>query len=350
MKRKNEIYNPDFTFSRQPDVAMPDGWLRVGGSSETNWQWRKKPDGTGEIHIINPSPQKAGIRQQQQVFVPVAEKQRWLFSADVKSSVPQAVYINIHFLNPAGYPIGLLALSKLTEPNYSRLEEVVATPCSTSAAIIEIGLAEPGEIIIEIVSFHRLYPRNKLRLDDKGRVFVSHVAAIEEIRKPLKIRGPIDVNPVTVKGPLDVEVTVDSNIRNLVFTRDSVSVFGSEGVPLKTNQFGLLQVEITGGGYTEETESVQTANTWKSSTVRDVSLQKTYSFATLNTGSRPAILKLRASPDKINWLDNKPEETIQPGEMKVLAFTYFLRYATVSYRSAIKEKPTSLTMWYQAQS
>jgi len=340
MEPKNEIYNYNFSLGKRPDYTFPDGWQQVGGGPGTRWIWNKIPFGPGVINIINPVDLKAGIRQEQGVYVPVGKQQRWLVRVLLRADAPSTrVYVRVHFTNPAGYPIGVVELNYLATTENAEYQDVVITATGTSAVLVEAGLKEAGTLYIEEVFFGRLYPLNRLRLDDKGRVYVKHVEAVQEIIKPVRLEKPISV-----------DVYTESDIRSLDYRRDSIQVYGSQpSAPLKTNTLGQAQVEIASNGYTEEQEEITTFDAWNCSTPRDVSRQGMYSLAVLNNGTNLAVVRTTISPDSIHWLWDGPEKTLSPGELHVLVAKYFLRYASVGYRSAIPERPTGLIIWYQAQ-
>lgn len=351
MKNKNQIYNYNFRYGKPPDHLFPDGWNTTGGDIHTLWEWIKKPDNSGEISIRNLLPVKAGIRQEQQVYVPVGEKQRWLLNISLHIEKPaQQVYVRVFFSNPAGYPVCSIELNYTLIDGDYLLEEIVATPVDTSALTIEVGLDDTGKLLIKEVSLSRLYPVKSLRLDDKGRVFVNHVQCLDEIKKPVRLAGPVDVNPVKLKDPVKVDVTVKSNIRSLQYFRDSIRAYGSENMPLKTDSLGRLQVDTTEGRYTEASDCVVTGNAWQHSVVWDVSMQKICSFAVINTGSYSALVRTEISPNMADWGIFDAETEVQPGKMQILVPKFFLRYVRVCFRSTVAGKHTSLTVWHQAQS
>jgi hypothetical protein len=381
---ENRIYNYNFKYARTPDFLFPDGWLQVGGSSQTLWQWEKRPDGTGKIKIINPTALIAGIRLEKQVYVSVGEWQRWLFKTKLFADTSACTaYVRIYFSNPAGYPISSLEFQYTVGFDPTEICDVVATPQGATAILVEVGIIDLGTVTIEEVFFGRLYPLRELRLDGKGRLFVNNVNTVNEIIKPVPVKGPIDVNPVKIKGsvnvnpveikrpidvnpvkikgsvnvnpveikgPIDVHVKADvtADIRSLNYIRDSVRVFGSEGAPLKTSNAGNLQVENV-SRYTSEYEIAVTKDAWERCGAKDVSRQRVYSYAVLNTGTNPATVRISISPDSLNWLTDSSEIIIAPGEMQVLTAKFFLHYISMEFRSVTPRNATTLKIWFQAK-
>ncbi|MEW6661111.1 MAG: DUF6385 domain-containing protein [Bacillota bacterium] len=344
MNCQNEIYNSNFIYGKAPDYSFPDGWLEVGGDKDTKWVWNKAPSGEGQVKIVNPHNIKAGIRQLQSVYVPIGEKQRWLLKVFLTADTPgRLAYIRINYRNPAGFPLGSAEFYHKINPDKTEYQDVMITPCGASAALVEVGLEEAGTLYINGVFCWRLYPIKNIRVDEKGRIFVKNVETIQEIVKPVRVKldAPIQAN---------IKASIDADIRNLSYQRDTVRIYGSQsGAPLKTNPDGQAQVEIAGNSFTSVTQAVTTGDSLNRTASYNVSKLKVYSFAVLNTGAKPAIVKIYLSPDGINWIADGPELTQAPGKMEVLVAKYFLHYAAVGYRSAAAGEPTTLTVWFQAQ-
>ncbi|MCW3489268.1 DUF6385 domain-containing protein [Dethiobacter alkaliphilus] len=338
---KNHIYNQGFKLALQ-DADFPDGWLKAGGTAQTQWIWEKHPCTPGGIKIINPVDVKAGIRQNFSVHVPIGERQRWQVGVSVHSEQPELpIYIRIVFSNPAGYPISALYFKHITSLEISEYTNILMTPEGAAAAVVETGVVGAGTIFISEISLLRLYPLKRLRMDEKGRIFVNDVATVQKIVEPIRIKDPVHVN---------IKAKVEADIRDLNFMHDSVRIFGSENLPVKTNHLGQAQVEIVGNSFINKDEKVKTADDWTLSAQQDVSRLKVYSFAILNTGPAPATVRLSISPDGINWVFIGPTITVGIGELEVLAPSIFLHFISLGYRSKSSGSGTTLSIWFQAQS
>lgn len=344
MDCQNEVYNANFIYGNGADGAFPDGWLPVGGDESTNWLWQKSPSGAGQVKIVNPNNIKAGIIQQQSVYVPIGEKQRWLLRLSLATDQPgRLAYIRINYRNPAGFPLGSAEFFHKMKPEQAGYQAVVTTPCGASAALLEVGLESAGTLYIHEVVCCRLYPVKKIRLDEKGRIFVNNVETINEIVKPVRVKmdAPIQAN---------IKACIEADIRNLNYQKDSIRVYGSQaGVPLQTNPEGQAQVEIAGNSFVSDAKTVVTGDSFVYATSYDVSRLKVYSYAVLNTGTKPAAVKIYISPDGVNWVADAPELILAPGKMEVLVAKYFLHYSSVSFRSANIGELTTLTIWFQGQ-
>ncbi|MBS3976675.1 MAG: hypothetical protein KGZ75_08130 [Syntrophomonadaceae bacterium] len=344
MDCQNEVYNANFINGNGPDGTFPDGWLTVGGDENTQWLWQKPPSGAGQVKIVNPNNIKAGIIQEQSVHVPIGEKQRWLLKLSLTADQPgRLAYIRINYRNPAGFPLGFAEFFHKIKPEQAGYQEVVFTPCGATAALVEVGLASAGILFIHEVVCCRLYPVKKIRLDEKGRIFVKNVETINEIVKPVRVKmdAPIQAN---------IKACIEADIRNLNYQKDSIRVYGSQaGVPLQTNPAGQAQVEIAGNSFISDIKTVVTGDTLVYAASYDVSRIKVYSYAVLNTGTKPAALRVYISPNGVNWVADGPELILTPGKMELLVAKYFLHYSSVGFWSLNKGELTGLTIWFQGQ-
>lgn len=302
MCERNEVYNGSFVYGRRPDYTFPDGWQPAGGGPGTQWFWEGTPPGPREVKIQNPAGLPAGIRQEQHVYIPVGERQRWLVRVSLRAATPgKRGYVKVFFTTAEGYPLGVLELNYTLSDQSKTYQDVVMTPAGTTAVILEAGIAGDGSLWISEVSFTRLYPLQRLRLDSQGRVFVNHVKTVGEITKPIRLQEPVSVH-----------ARVEADIRNLAYWRDSVKVYGSEGVPLKTDSEGKALV-ASARNYTGAEETVSTTDTWIRSAARDVSVQTTYSFAVRNGGTSDAVIRVSISPNILFWIPDGPEIKLSPG-------------------------------------
>ncbi|WP_191204950.1 DUF6385 domain-containing protein [Paenibacillus terricola] len=73
-----------------------------------------------------------------------------------------------------------------------------------------------------------------------------------------------------------------------------------------------------------------------------------YSYAVINEGDAPAVVQVQVGPDGLNYAADV-EETIPAGRTGVIAVSRFLRFTRLAVRSLHEEQPTSLKVYFQAQ-
>ncbi|EFM09181.1 conserved hypothetical protein [Paenibacillus curdlanolyticus YK9] len=73
-----------------------------------------------------------------------------------------------------------------------------------------------------------------------------------------------------------------------------------------------------------------------------------YSYAVINEGDAPAVVQVQVGPDGQHFAKDV-EETIPPGETGVIVVSRFLRFTRLAVRSKIEDRPTALTVYFQAQ-
>ncbi len=143
----------------------------------------------------------------------------------------------------------------------------------------------------------------------------------------------------------------DLDIRNLSNTQDNIVVYGNDGTDnraLKTDTTGVLLV-ATSKTFTNQSQTVTTADAYTGSTGRDISLQTLTSFFVNNTGANSATVKVQISPDNTLWVDDSTEFTVAAAETKVLTPTRFANYARIAYKSTSAGSSTTADIIYQAQ-
>lgn len=337
----NQVYNGNLQLARLPGDRFPDGWKKTGGSGATQWKWIQHNSDFG-IEIKNTNSGRAGIRQGKSVFIKVGEKQRWQVYATIFTPwAGRKVYLRVRLYKSGGGSLGVLEQNFLTTKGNSKYKFIVPTPAGTAIMQIEAGIRGNGTLIIKKVYSRRLYPYNRLKLDSKGRISVADVGVVKKIEEPVTVTGSISV---------DVHADVEADIRSLDYSRDSVTVYGSQNTPLKTNSAGLLQVEAAGALFIGDKEQVVTEDPFRFTVERDVSGLKQYTYAVLNTSSAPAAVRIDISPDSIFWVWDGPEDTLVPGEMRGLVARCFLRYIRIGFRSLTPGNTTTLNIWFQGQS
>ena len=149
-----------------------------------------------------------------------------------------------------------------------------------------------------------------------------------------------------------IEVSAaDLDIRNLSNTQDNIVVYGNDGTDnraLKTDITGVLQVAPS-KTFTNQSESVTTADTYTGSTARDISLQNQYSFFVNNTGADSVTVKVQISPDNTLWIDDSTEFEVAAASADILTPTRFANFARVAYRSTVAGSGTTADIIYQSQ-
>lgn len=73
-----------------------------------------------------------------------------------------------------------------------------------------------------------------------------------------------------------------------------------------------------------------------------------YSYAIINEGEAPAVIQAQVGPDGKHFAADV-EETILPGETGVIAIARFLRFTRLAIRSLHMDKPTTVSVYFQAQ-
>ncbi|WP_127531228.1 DUF6385 domain-containing protein [Paenibacillus kobensis] len=73
-----------------------------------------------------------------------------------------------------------------------------------------------------------------------------------------------------------------------------------------------------------------------------------YSYAVINEGGAPAVAQVQVGPDGDHFAADV-EETIMPGQTRVMAVARFQRFTRLTVRSKHEDQPTTLTVYFQAQ-
>ncbi len=75
-----------------------------------------------------------------------------------------------------------------------------------------------------------------------------------------------------------------------------------------------------------------------------------YSFIVANIGSKTTLVKLQASPNQSNFIDEEPEIELFPGQIRVFVSNFFTRYNRLTFRLASQESGTGqIKIWLQAR-
>lgn len=329
----NQVYNGDFLLSQETIPDFPDGWVKTGEDASTVWEWLGPPSGPRAVAIDHPGGPRAGIAQALDVPVQAGDNQRWEAEINLQGDADGvSAYLRV-YIGTVSQRVFPLTVTK--EPQV--FKRVFATPAGTGGLRVEIGITGAGKLIINEVKVYRLYPIRELRLDEKGQIYVRQIDTIGQIQNTVPVRL---VNPLAI--PVNVQVT--SDIRNLTPSRDGVTVYGSGGEPLSTED-GTLQIQIKSRLYKEARMFAVADVTPSSTPVIEVSTLQVYSYAVHNRGAYTASIAIDVSPDGSIWTEDSKQD-VKPGKLLILTPRFFLRYTRASF---IAPAPTPLTIWFQAQ-
>ncbi|MGB9887749.1 MAG: DUF6385 domain-containing protein [Moorellales bacterium] len=335
---KDPVYNRDFRYVRPPVLSFPDGWQQVGGGPQTVWEWQGGPFQPGPVVIRHPGGPAAGLLQVPEVAVAAGELQRWVVGCRLASEPPGLpVYLKVLLAGKEGTPVAALAFTLRPEAEAGWHRRVFATAPGTFTLRLGVYLAGPGTLTVHEFEARRLYPRPRLRLDEKGRACVGRVEQVGEIVNPVRLAGPVKVK---------VQATVSADIRDLTPVRDGVRVYGAAPLPLATTPGGVLKVAVAERGYHGVAEELVAGPVPAATAAQDLSGLRLFSYALLNRGTEPARAWLEVSPDAVHWAVDSEEREIGPGGLAVLTSKFFLRYVRLVASSAAA---TPLTVWFQAQ-
>lgn len=337
MTETNQVYNSHFLLEQERNPGFPDGWVQTGGDIATKWEWVGTPDGSKGIKIVHPSGQRAGITLENGVVIPAGEGQRWEISIVLQTEpVETPCYIRVYLGAVSQYLFSVRPGSDLEE--YAR---VFSTPAGVTGIRIEVGILGVGTILIHQVQAWRLYPKQPLRLDEKGQIYVRHIDSIGKIQTPVSVRV---VSPIPI--PVDVRTSVKTDSRDLTPSRDGLKIYGSDGNPIASTLDGLVRIMMSGRKYIQSSETVIASNVFVSTMPKDVSEVSVYSYAVHNTGTEGVSVQLQISPDGAIWTTDDLEREILPGALAVFTPNCFLRYVRLIYRSQFSNP---LMIWFQAQ-
>ncbi|AZN38664.1 DUF6385 domain-containing protein [Paenibacillus albus] len=81
---------------------------------------------------------------------------------------------------------------------------------------------------------------------------------------------------------------------------------------------------------------------------QDASTKSVYSYAIVNDGEEPAVVKLEIGPNGIDYATDM-EGVVENESMGIVVPSRFLRYTRVAVKSGRPGKPTVLCIYFQAQ-
>lgn len=300
----NHLFNNDF-FIPEATGNFPAGWQKhmIGRNSSIDWE---KNDKTCSIKIKNRSRQMISICQRRAFSVPVDKGQIWKAAAKFKAEREIHATIIVHFIAPSSRLLNTV-LDFIIDVDNCYYSGILSIPTGAEYAFFEIGLKEPGIIWIEEVEFIKVFPVGEYNTDNRGRLNINTVENVKHILEPVVAQSIVE--PINVKHII-APVAVQSII-------EPVKVQGTFK-PVK------LSVDFR--------EDVVAGSVYGSSKVQDVLLLTIYSFCVMNLGTYSVMVRLQISPDGVHWIDEPgSDNSIRPGENKILISSYFLRYIRVAF-------------------
>lgn len=168
-----------------------------------------------------------------------------------------------------------------------------------------------------------------------------------------------DISNIVVKKILQT-VRVKGHrfdIRSLQAKRDSIQIFGFDGKnvkPVRTDFRGRVEVVQPRPFpsrifHEEKFLNIITQDDWVVLKHQNTSTQVTYSYAIVNKGNYPAIVRVEVSPNSIDFATDR-EEDVHAHSTIVMVPTRFLRYTRISVRSKQPGNQTTLDIYFQSQS
>ena len=342
----NGLHNGDFLKKSTKQMTFPEAWLQIGGNHETSWNFIHRSLEGPAIDINNSTAIRAGIIQTQEDSLNVRKDEEWLFKIVLKSVLSELqAYLRIYPISSNGDASKPWEFSFRPGVEPEEFKQVISVGSDIKSLRLETGISGEGHLYIYKVIAYPLFPERIKRRVKQTRDEIhqiSHIQTIGEITKPIQLATPIPLNI-----PVTVQANVNSDIRNLTPTRDRVQIHGSAQVPLATSACGRAQVEIYGHGFHESLEVVTANLTLSSTTTRDVSALRCFSFAIYNSDAGPAYVQAELSPDGVCWVADCDQQEVHSEKLVIVSPAKFLRYTRLSYWA---ESSTMLKIWVQAQS
>ncbi|AET66034.1 hypothetical protein Desor_0320 [Desulfosporosinus orientis DSM 765] len=337
MTDTNQVYNSHFRLWQENNQNFPDGWAKIGGDPSTEWIWSGVTGGPKSIKIIHPSGPRAGIILENNVVIPAGENQRWEFRAILEAE-PAGVtcYIKV-YLGVVSQYLSLVRPGSQPE----EISRIISTPIGVTGLRVEVGILGEGIVTIYEIEGRRLYPKQELRLDEKGQLYVRHVDSIGKIQTPVSVRVE---SPLPI--PVDVKTPVKAELRDLTPARDGIKIYSSNGNSIESTLDGLLQVKMSGRTFRQSVETVTSSHDSRATKLNDVSQLSVFSYAIFNMGMEVVRVQLQISPDGAVWTSDDSECDVLPGALAVITPNRFLRFVRLIYYS---QSNNPLTIWFQAQ-
>ncbi|OAB40040.1 hypothetical protein PMSD_03060 [Paenibacillus macquariensis subsp. defensor] len=162
------------------------------------------------------------------------------------------------------------------------------------------------------------------------------------------------IKPVRIVRPVRV-VAKDLDIRNLNPVRDKVEIFGSDGqelLPIRTDAMGRLEVISSSSTSTifmeEEFLNVNVSHATTSLPAQDSRIKSMTSYAVVNRGDEPIIVRVEISPNALDYAKDM-QETVPPQSMRVFVPNRFLKWTRVSINTETSTSASIVDVYFQSQ-
>lgn len=156
------------------------------------------------------------------------------------------------------------------------------------------------------------------------------------------------------KKPIKV-VSKNFDIRNLTPARDKVEIFGAYGDQLRavrTDELGRLEVTPSPGArvtFIEETFlNIEVTDQFTTLPEQDTSTKTMTSYAVVNRGENPAIIRLEISPNSVDYVTDL-EHLVPPNSMRVFVPNRFLKWTRLLISTERTGMSTLTDVYFQSQ-
>ncbi|WP_138753801.1 DUF6385 domain-containing protein [Paenibacillus sinopodophylli] len=95
-------------------------------------------------------------------------------------------------------------------------------------------------------------------------------------------------------------------------------------------------------------KDLHTSDQFKPLPMQDTSNKTMYSYAIVNHGENPAVLRLEVGPNGSDYAVDM-EGVVEKGMTEVVVPSKFMRYTRLTMKSKLKGQPTRLQVYFQAQ-
>lgn len=103
--------------------------------------------------------------------------------------------------------------------------------------------------------------------------------------------------------------------------------------------------------FSDVQRNLLSADSFQYSFPRDISTVTFNTFFIQNRGSNPALVVVQISPDNTSstWVDDSSTVLVNPGQNLPITSTHMVKWTRLAYQSANPGNPTSLDIWFQAE-
>lgn len=147
------------------------------------------------------------------------------------------------------------------------------------------------------------------------------------------------------------------HLRRITAKNDSIQMYGFDGTkarPIHVDSDGRIEV-VTQGPIPSRVfheqifHNVPTENDWVPLPAQDTSTQITYSYAIVNRGDQPALVRLEIGPNTTDFAIDR-EGTAAADSTLIMAPTRFLHFTRIAVKAQNPGNFTELDIYFQAQS